>query len=236
MIEKCFVSRIPEPNYICPRCLGFDRPVDHRPTTVVTVEDSQMKVVSEFCYLGDMLSSGGGCTQAIIARCRVAWGKFKRLLPILTNKHLSLEVRGRVFDACVRSALLHGSETWGPTVHDVQRLQRADRPMVRWMCGVKLCDRVPTTELYALLGLEEISSALGTRRLRWYGHVRRSSGSIATVERMKVKGGGRGRPRKSWKECVSKDREDHDLLDLDPMDRPVWRSAIYASRLLYTPS
>ena len=110
------------------------------------------------------------------------------------------------------------------------------RPMVRWMCGVKLCDRVPTTELYALLGLEEISSAVGTRRLRWYGHVRRSSGSIATVERMKVKVGNRGRPRKSWKECVSKDREDRDLLDLDPMDRPVWRSAVYASRLLYTPS
>ncbi len=28
---------------------------------------------------------GGGCAQAIIARCRVAWGKFKGFLPILTN-------------------------------------------------------------------------------------------------------------------------------------------------------
>ena len=97
-----------------------------------------MKVVSEFIYLGDMLSSGGGCTQAIIARSRVAWGKFKKLLPILTNKHLSLESRGRVFDACVRSALLHGSETWAPTAPDVQRLQRADRAMVRWICRLKL--------------------------------------------------------------------------------------------------
>ncbi len=63
-----------------------------------------MKVVSELCYLGDMLSSGSGCTQAIVARCRVAWGKFKGCFPILTltNKHLSLEVRGGVFDACVR--------------------------------------------------------------------------------------------------------------------------------------
>ena len=183
-----------------------------------------------------MLSSGGGCTQAIIARCRVAWGKFKRLLPILTNKHLSLEARGRVFDACVCSALLHRSETWGPTVTDVQRLERADRAMVCWICGVKLSDRVPTTELYALLGLEEISSAVGTRRLRWYGHVCRSSGSIATVERMKVKGnGGRGRPRKSWNECVRRDRKDRGLLNVDPTDRPLWRSAIYASRLLSTP-
>ena len=223
---------IADPNYICPRCLGFARPVDRRPTTVVTVEDSQVKVVSEFCYLGDMLSSGGGCTEAIIARCRVAWGKFRKLLPILTNKHLSLVARGRVFDACVRSALLHGSETWGPTVHDVDRLKRADRSMVRWMCGVKLCDRVPTSELYALLGLEEISSAVSTRRLRWYGHVRRSSGSIATVDEMKVEGAGRGRPRKSWNECVREDRKNRGLWRVDPTDRPVWRSAIYASRLL----
>ena len=81
---------IADPNYICPRCLRYARPVDRRPATEVTVDDSQMEVVSEFCYLGDMLSSGGRCTQAIIARCRVAWGKFKKLLPILTNKHVSL--------------------------------------------------------------------------------------------------------------------------------------------------
>ena len=95
------------------------------------MDDSQIKVVSEFCYFGDMLSSGGDFTQAIIARCRVAWGKFKKLLPILTNKHVSLETWGRGFDACVRSALLHGSETWGPTVPDLRRLERADRAMVR---------------------------------------------------------------------------------------------------------
>ena len=143
--------------------------------------------------------------------------------------------RGRVFDACVRSALLHGSETWGPTVHDVDRLKRADKSMVRWMCGVKLCDRVPTSELYALLGLEEISSAVSTRRLRWYGHVRRSSGSIATVDKMKVEGAGRGRPRKSWNECVKEDRTNRRLWRVNPTDRPVWRSAAYASRLLPTP-
>ena len=97
-----------------------------------------------------------------------------------------MEVRGREFDASVRSTLLHGSETWAPTAPDVQRLQRTDRAMVRWICGVKLSDRVPTTELYALLGLEEISSAVGTRRLRWYGHVCRSpeDGPIASVRVM----------------------------------------------------
>ena len=225
-----------DPSYICPRCSGTARPIDGRPVTEVTVEGSQMKVAGEFCYLGNMLSSGGGCTQAIIARCRVAWGKFKKLLPILTNKHLSLLMRGKVFEACVRSAMLHGSETWAPTAPDMQRLQRADRAMVRWICRVKLSDRTPTMELYALLGLEDISSAVGTRRLRWFGHVCRSSGCIQAIAEMSVPGRrGRGRPRKTWRECVNKDMKDRGLLGVDPLARHIRRSAVYASRLLPTP-
>ncbi len=60
--------------------------------------ECRMDVVSEFCYLGDIFSAGGGCTRAIIARSRVAWGKFKGLLPVVTCKHLSLQTRGRVYN------------------------------------------------------------------------------------------------------------------------------------------
>ncbi len=139
-----------------------------------------------------------------------------------------------MFDACVRSAVLHGSETWAPITPDVQCLQRADRAMVRWICGVKLSDSVSTTELYAL---EEISSAVGTRRLCWYGHFCRSDGFVASVGEMEVEGKRcRGRPRKTWNVCLRKDWRDCDLLDVDPKDRPVWRSAVYASRLMPTPT
>ena len=70
-------------NYICPRCEGESRPI----------------------------CSGGRCDSAIAARCCVAWGKFRKLLPVLTSRHLSPKVRGKVYMACVRSAMLHGSET-----------------------------------------------------------------------------------------------------------------------------
>ena len=94
---------------------------------------------STFCYLGDMLCAGGGCKLAIITRCSTAWGKFKR---ILTSKHVSLKTRGKVFNACVCSALLHGSETWAPTAPDLQQHCRNDRSMVCWICGVRDDDEV----------------------------------------------------------------------------------------------
>jgi len=45
--------------------------------------------------------------------------------------------------------------------------------MFRWMCGVKLQDRVRSTELRNRLGLDDIISVLQQNRLRWYGHVLR---------------------------------------------------------------
>jgi len=45
--------------------------------------------------------------------------------------------------------------------------------MDRWMCGVKLQDRVPSKELRGRLELEDIISVLQQNSLRWYGHMLR---------------------------------------------------------------
>jgi len=50
-------------------------------------------------------------------------------------------------------------------------LQRAEMRMVRWMCNVKVKDRVPSKELRERLGIDYIILILQQNRLRWYGHV-----------------------------------------------------------------
>ena len=63
-------------SYECPRCRGEPgvRPIDGRPFKEVEVGDCVLEAVDRFCYLGDMLSAGGGCMAAATARCRCAWG------------------------------------------------------------------------------------------------------------------------------------------------------------------
>ena len=78
----------------------------------------------------------------------------------------NLTVRGKVFDACVHSALLHGSETWAPTDPDLQRLRRNDRSMIRWVCGVKSHDEISIDLLCARLGIQEMTGALRSKHLR----------------------------------------------------------------------
>ena len=110
---------------------------------------------------------------------------------------------GKVFNAYVRSTMLHGSETWAPSVPDLQRLHRNDIAMVRWIHGVK----VHSDALHARLGIQEVTEALYTRCLRWYGHVMRSSSCTNTVIGLNIPGlRGRGRPRKTWLDRVKADK------------------------------
>ena len=67
--------------------------------------------------------------------------------------------------------MLHGSETWPVRKENEVALQQAEMRMVRWMCGIKLKDRVPSKALRERLGLEDISSILQQNRLLCYGHV-----------------------------------------------------------------
>ena len=66
----------PDPDFRCARCLGKARPIDGRLVKEVQVDDETVEAVPEFCYLGDMLSAGGGCELAAVTRCKSAWGKF----------------------------------------------------------------------------------------------------------------------------------------------------------------
>jgi len=85
--------------------------------------------------------------------------------------HISLIRRGRLYSSCVRSSMLHGSETWPARKENEVALQRAEMRMVRWMCNVKVKDRVPSKEFRERLGIDDIILILQQNRLWWYGHV-----------------------------------------------------------------
>jgi len=74
------------------------------------------------------------------------------LVPLLTNRDISLIRRGRLYSSCVRSSMLHRSETRPVRKDNEVALQRAEMRMVRWMCNVKVKDRVPSKELIRMVG------------------------------------------------------------------------------------
>ena len=109
--------------------------------------------------------------MAVTTRVKNAWKKFRELLPVLTSRHLSYKTCGHVYSSCVRSAMLHASETWPLTKTNLQRLQRNDRAMIRQICSIKPEDvaRVRSSELLAKLQLEDLNLILREKRLRCLG-------------------------------------------------------------------
>ena len=63
---------------------GCTGQADGRLMTEVTMGWEKLEVVLLFCYIGDCSSSGGSCELASVTRCRVTWGKFNEILPVLS--------------------------------------------------------------------------------------------------------------------------------------------------------
>ena len=129
-------------SFICSGCLNPVTSAGHTSVDIGAI--AKLELVDKFCYLGDMLSVDGDADAAVETRIRIGWKKFRQLVPLLTNKDVSLSMRGRLYSSCVRSSMLHGSETWPVRKENEVVLQRAEMRMVRWMCGVKLKDRLPS--------------------------------------------------------------------------------------------
>jgi len=94
--------------------------------------------------------------------------------------------------------------------------------MVRWMCDVKLQDRVPSKELRGRLGLGDIISVLQRNRLRWYRHVLRKEDNDWVKKCMEYEEEGarpRGRPKKTLTGMVEKDCQACKLNREDATDR-----------------
>jgi len=58
-------------------------------------------VVDKFCYRGDVLSVDGDADAGVETRIRIGWNKFMQLVPLVTNRDISLIRRGRLYISCV---------------------------------------------------------------------------------------------------------------------------------------
>ena len=100
-------------------------------------------------------------------------------------------------------------------VEDLKRLTRAEKMMIRLMCGADLKNE-GIEKLYEKLNAVAVQGIVRTERLKWFGHVERRD-SDEWISKCRyisfddVGGKGRGRGRKTWQECV---RQDLGLLGL----------------------
>ena len=109
-------------------------------------------------------------------------------------------------------------------------LEVTEMRLLRWMCGVRLKDQTPNTEVLTRLGLETLETVLRRNRLRWFGHVeRREKGNVLrSSEGVNVCGAKpRGRPKNTWMKTIEDDLKKTGLKKSVCQDRETWRRRIH---------
>ena len=87
-------------------CRGCSNPIISTGHTSVDIGASaKLDVVDKFCYLGDMLSVNGDADAAVEAGIRIGWNKIRQLVPLLTNRDISLIMRVGLYSSCVQSSM-----------------------------------------------------------------------------------------------------------------------------------
>ena len=86
---------------------------------------------------------------------------------------VSVKTNMAVYNACVISTLLYGSETWTAYAGQERRLNTFHLRSIRHILGISWQDKVTNAHVLSHAGLPSMYSLLRQRRLRWLGHVRR---------------------------------------------------------------
>ena len=84
-----------------------------------------------------------------------------------------LKVRCRYHYTTAAHILTYETETWSMMKANLQSLERKEKMMVRWMCGVSLSDSKRSVDLYSLPGVQNVADGVRHDRFRWLGHLER---------------------------------------------------------------
>ncbi|CAH8584460.1 unnamed protein product [Dicrocoelium dendriticum] len=144
---------------------------------VLTLGGDQLEVVEKFSYLGSCISALG-IEDEITNRIAKARSAFANLRHLWRRRDITLALKGRVYNAAVRSTLIYGCETWPLRSADMKRLLTFDHRCLHSLAHIWWEHRVSNERVRRLVyglgkGNEPLSTVISLTRLRWLGHVLR---------------------------------------------------------------
>ena len=179
---------------------------------VITIDNYELDAVCQFTYLGSTITDNLSLDAEIDKRIGKAASTLARLTArVWTSPKLSVKTNMAVYNACVISTLMYGSETWTTYAGQERRLNSFHMRSIRRILGISWQDKVSNADVLSRAGLPTMYTLLRQRRLRWLGHVRRMEdgripkdilyGELALGRRTT------GRPHLRYKDVCARDRK-----------------------------
>ena len=138
----------------------------------ITVEGNRLGVVDSFVYLGSTLSRNGSLDAEIssrIAKASTAFGKLEKR--VWSDRGITTNTKLSVYEACVLTVLLYGSETWATYRQHVNLLERFHQTCIRRILNIEWRSYTPDTVVLQRASTASIEQRLILNQMRWAGHV-----------------------------------------------------------------
>ena len=166
-------------------------------STDITIDNKKLETVRSFEHLGDIVSDEGSEPE-VLSRTDQTTAAVTNLTVIWNNKKIAITSNIRV----------HACETWTITADIERRIQALEMRCFCKLLGFLYRDHITNEEVKTRTGntirlCEDLLITVKRRKLKWYGHVTRSSGLAKTILQGTVQGGRRrGRQRKRWEDNI----------------------------------
>jgi len=88
----------------------------------IVVNSKELESVTQFCYLGSMVTEDCRCECEVRRRIALTKEAFNKKKELMCGS-LSLQLKKRIYKAFVWSIALYGSETWTLQKSDIKRIE-----------------------------------------------------------------------------------------------------------------
>ena len=162
-------------------------------STDIRVNGEKIDCVNRFKYMGAIIADEGSKPE-ILSRIAQATAAPAKLKTIWNDRNIALSSKIRLMHSLVMSIFLYACESWTLTADTERRIQAMDMRYLRKLLGITYRDHISNEEVrnktrQAIGPHEDLLTTVKRRKLKWYGHITRSSGLAKTILQGTVQGG-----------------------------------------------
>ena len=145
---------------------------DIRDRSAIKLENGWLKYRDEFVYLGVMFTDSGSVHNDLELHAR---SKNKSVLIklanfIRNNQFAPTSVKRKVLNACLKSAILYGQETWGGS--SLAKIETLYRKSIKITFGLNT--RVPNEILYLETGFYDLKAEIYKSQYRFWSKIKKN--------------------------------------------------------------
>lgn len=198
--------------------------------TNIELDTEEIATCSEYTYLGIDFDTTGRDDTEIKKRITQARRTIGCLNGIFWSQEIGKKRKLTIYETLVKSSLIYGAETWRMTENNRRKLEATEMDAFRRSLRVSRRDKIRNDDIRQRIGIDgSLTTDIERQQLIWYGHVQRMDETRLPKKIMNwipPNRRKRGRPKKTWKEGITKAMSSRDLRDDQWDNRAMWKLGI----------